>query len=91
MVEQGFSSWKKKHFTQFINAMAQYGPENLEALANAITGKEAEEVVRYSQVFWLRCHELLNFEEIMSKLKRPELVKERRSKLQNLLNAKVST
>lgn len=90
VILKGFSSWKKKHFDQFLSAMKKHGPDNLESVAKEISRKEVEEVVQYSQVFWMKCHELGNFEELMELLGRPSLVTDRRKHQQNLLDEKVS-
>ncbi len=71
-------------------AMKEHGPDNLENVAKEVSRKEVEEVVQYSQVFWMKCHELENFEQLMEKLDRPLLVMDRRKHQQNLLDDKVS-
>lgn len=90
VILKGFPSWKKKHFNQFLNAMKKHGPDNLESVAKEVSRKEVEEVVQYSQVFWMKCHELENFQQLMKKLDRPTLVMDRRKHQQKLLEEKVS-
>ncbi|ODN00061.1 SWI/SNF-related matrix-associated actin-dependent regulator of chromatin subfamily A member 5 [Orchesella cincta] len=85
---ESFSAWKQNHFDQFISAVVKYGTDNLEQVAQAVKKKEMEEVVAYSQVFWIKCHELFNFEEVMKKLDKQELVKERRKAQHDILKRK---
>jgi len=69
--------------------LAKHGTEDLEQVAQALKKKQMEEVVGFSQVFWMKCHELFNFEDIMKKLKKPNLVQERRKAQQDILELKV--
>ncbi|CAL8109612.1 unnamed protein product [Orchesella dallaii] len=86
--DDSYSTWKQKDFNQFIDAVAKHGTDDLEQVAQALKKKRMEEVVAYSQVFWMKCHELFNFEDVMKKLNKQELVRERRAAQQDILTRK---
>jgi hypothetical protein len=88
--DQGFPKWKKKDFRQFVQALIEHGPDNLQAVVEAIKRQPIEEVVCYSQQFWLKCHELQNAEEILGKLNRADLLLNRRKALQETLGKKIN-
>jgi len=58
--------------------------------ATKVDGKSPEQVVAYSQVFWKRCHELIDFEVLMEMAGCPELITNARQEWKSLLDAKVS-
>merc|ERR1719187_2786023 len=52
LLTQGFSSWNKRDFNQFIRLHEKYGREDIDNISKEIEGKTPEEVIEYSKVFW---------------------------------------
>lgn len=55
LLGQGFTSWNKRDFNQFIKANEKYGRDNLEQIVKDVEGKTPQEVMQYANVFWDRC------------------------------------
>lgn len=79
-----------ERFDQYLAAIQKHGVENLKKRNKDVKGISVETLGRYSQVFWKRCHELVDFQAIMAKLGRPEVVTERQSLQQNILDVMVN-
>ena len=45
---QGFTSWNKRDFNQFIKANEKYGRDDIDNIAREVEGKSPEEVIEYS-------------------------------------------
>jgi SWI/SNF-related matrix-associated actin-dependent regulator of chromatin subfamily A member 5 len=58
LLSDGFGSWTKVHFNNFIRASAKYGRKNYSRISKD-TGFPSEEVERYATSFWSRGHEFL--------------------------------
>ena len=86
---QGFNTWTKRDFNQFIKANEKYGRDDLESIAKEVEGKTPEEVMEYAQVFWERCNELTDIERIMAQIERGEAKIQRRFSIKKALDAKV--
>lgn len=56
--EQGFSSWNRRDFQQFINGCHKFGRSNFEGIATEVVGKTAADIKAYSKVFWQRYTEI---------------------------------
>ena len=54
-----------------------------------IEGKQPDEVIEYSAVFWERCHELQDIEKIMAQIERGETKIQRRASIKKALDGKV--
>lgn len=54
LLNQGFTSWNKRDFNQFIKANEKYGRDDLESISKDVEGKTPEEVMQYANVFWDR-------------------------------------
>ncbi|TMW51170.1 hypothetical protein DOY81_003786, partial [Sarcophaga bullata] len=74
----GFTNWSRKDFNLFVKAIVKYGRDDIESIAKAVDGKTPEEVRKYNEVFWERCHELQDIERIM------EQIQEGEAKIQSL-------
>lgn len=87
---QGFTSWTKRDFNQFIKANEKYGRDDLESISKEVEGKLAEDAMEYASVFWERCNELQDIERIMAQIERGEAKIQRRISIKKALDAKVS-
>ena len=54
LLNQGFTSWSKRDFNQFIKANEKYGRDDLESISKDVEGKTPEDVMQYANVFWDR-------------------------------------
>ncbi|XP_063696190.1 chromatin-remodeling complex ATPase chain Iswi [Culicoides brevitarsis] len=89
LLTQGFTTWTKRDFNQFIKANEKYGRDDIENIAKDVEGKTPEEVIEYSSVFWDRCHELQDIERIMAQIERGEAKIQRRASIRKALDAKI--
>lgn len=48
VILQGFTSWNKRDFNQFIKANEKYGRDDIDNIAREVEGKNPEEVIEYS-------------------------------------------
>ena len=90
LLTQGFTTWTKRDFNQFIKANEKYGRDDIENIAKDVEGKTPEEVIEYNAVFWERCHELQDIERIMGQIERGEAKIQRRLSIKKALDQKVS-
>jgi SWI/SNF-related matrix-associated actin-dependent regulator of chromatin subfamily A member 5 len=51
LLAEGFSSWKRQHYTAFVKGSAKFGRQNLEMIAVEV-GKPLTEVQQYAAAFW---------------------------------------
>jgi len=72
LLEEGFSNWNKRDFNYFIRANEKHGREDIAGIANDIEGKTYEEVKEYSEAFWKRYMEILDFEKHIKNIERGE-------------------
>ncbi|XP_076446888.1 SWI/SNF-related matrix-associated actin-dependent regulator of chromatin subfamily A member 5-like [Babylonia areolata] len=90
LLREGFTSWTKRDFQQFIKANEKFGRDDIEAIAREVEGKTPEEVMQYSTVFWDRCNELQDIERIMTQIERGETRIQRRIGIKKALDAKMA-
>ncbi|EEB20390.1 helicase, putative [Pediculus humanus corporis] len=90
LLTQGFTTWTKRDFNQFIKANEKYGRDDIENIAKDVEGKTPEEVMEYSAVFWDRCHELQDIDRIMAQIERGEAKIQRRASIKKALDAKMA-
>ncbi|KAL8955442.1 MAG: hypothetical protein Q9183_006644 [Haloplaca sp. 2 TL-2023] len=50
--EQGFATWNRRDFQQFINGSAKHGRNNHAGIAEEVDGKNEKEVKEYAKAFW---------------------------------------
>lgn len=55
---QGFGSWSKRQFQQFVNSSAKYGRHAYQQMTADVEGKTLDEIKEYGTVFWARYSEL---------------------------------
>jgi len=90
LLREGFTSWSKRDFQQFIKANEKFGRDDIESIAKEVEGKTPEEVNAYSSVFWERCNELQDIERIMAQIERGEARIQRRVSIKKALDAKMA-
>ncbi|CAO1385409.1 unnamed protein product [Diamesa serratosioi] len=90
LLTQGFTTWSKRDFNQFIKANEKYGRDDIESIAKEVEGKTPEEVMEYSSVFWERCHELQDIERVMAQIERGEAKIQRRASIKKALDGKMA-
>ena len=90
LLTQGFTTWSKRDFNQFIKANEKFGRDDIESIAKEVEGKTPDEVMEYSSVFWERCHELQDIERIMAQIERGEAKIQRRASIKKALDGKMA-
>ncbi len=69
-MDEGFKSWTKKDFQQFVKATEKYGRKDIASISLEVEGKKPEEVRDYAKVFWERREELTDHEKIMAQIEK---------------------
>ena len=87
---QGFTTWTKRDFNQYIKANEKYGRDDIDDISKEIEGKSPEEVKDYSGIFWERCQELQDIDRIMAQIEKGEAKIQRRSLIRKALDAKIA-
>lgn len=90
LYQQGFINWNYYDLKQFIRLSALYGRNEIDLISLQMNGKSPEEVVEYSKVFWNRCNELKNFNDIMAQIRKGEAKIKRRQLLQETLSSYIA-
>ena len=75
LLQQGFGSWSKRDFQQFVKANERWGRNELDRICEEVEGKTPEEVKAYAAVFWERCNELDNWPAIKGACARSRTVR----------------
>jgi len=87
---QGFTSWNKRDFNQFIKACEKYGRDDLTSICKDVEGKNPAEVREYASVFWERCNELTDIDKVMAQIERGEAKIQRRISIKEAMEAKMA-
>jgi len=90
LLEEGFSNWNKRDFNYFIRANEKHGREDVAAIANDIEGKTFEEVKEYSEAFWARYKEILDFEKHIKNIERGEQRIKRQVEIVHIIEGKLN-
>ncbi|KAI9684453.1 MAG: hypothetical protein M1829_002263 [Trizodia sp. TS-e1964] len=61
LVDQGFATWNRRDFQQFINGAAKHGRNNYADIATEVDSKSEKEVKEYAKVFWSRYTEIADY------------------------------
>lgn len=61
MSEEGFSTWNRRDFQQFVNGSAKFGRTDYNGIATEVDSKEPDEIEEYAQVFWERYTEIQDY------------------------------
>jgi len=91
LLSQGFLTWTKTDFREFVKANAQFGRKSIEDIAHSVGTKTVEETRSYSQVFWSRLKELPEWEKIENSITKGEAKLEQNRTRILSLEAKVET
>merc|ERR1712142_1320545 len=90
LLKEGFSTWNRRDFNQFIRLNEKYGREDIENISKEVEGKTKEEVFEYSKVFWERSNELQDCDRIMAQIDKGEARIKRRGLTRKALDAKIA-
>lgn len=63
LAKEGFETWNRRDFQQFINGSSTYGRNNYEGIAVQCQNKNAAEVKQYAKVFWQRYKEIADWQK----------------------------
>lgn len=63
LAKEGFETWNRRDFQQFINGSSTYGRNNYEGIAIQCQNKNAAEVKQYARVFWQRYKEIADWQK----------------------------
>ena len=63
MSQEGFGSWNRRDFQQFINGCAKFGRNSWDGIATEVDSKDAEEITEYAAVFWKRYTEIAEYDK----------------------------
>ena len=69
---QGFDTWNKRHFQQFINGSHKFGRQNYAGIATEVQGKTEAEIKEYAKVFWKRYREVEHWDKHINHIEEGE-------------------
>ncbi|EAW10771.1 putative SNF2 family helicase/ATPase [Aspergillus clavatus NRRL 1] len=72
MSEEGFSTWNRRDFQQFINGSAKFGRTDYKGIATEVDSKEPDEVEEYAKVFWKRYTEIQDYPKYLRVIEQGE-------------------
>ncbi|ESN98569.1 hypothetical protein HELRODRAFT_101736 [Helobdella robusta] len=90
LLRQGFSTWTKRDFNQFIKANEKYGRSDLESISKEVEGKTPAEVMEYASVFWERSNELQDIDRHLAQIDKGEHKIQRRLSIKRALDLKIA-
>ncbi|KAI9932809.1 hypothetical protein ASPWEDRAFT_123241 [Aspergillus wentii DTO 134E9] len=61
MSEEGFSTWNRRDFQQFVNGSAKFGRTDYKGISTEVDSKEPDEVEEYADIFWKRYTEIQDY------------------------------
>ncbi|KAL8947030.1 MAG: hypothetical protein Q9222_006649 [Ikaeria aurantiellina] len=70
--EQGFASWNRRDFQQFINGSAKHGRTNYPGIAEEVDGKIEKEIREYAKVFWQRYKNIAEYPKYIATIEAGE-------------------
>lgn len=71
LLEQSFSDWSRRDFTNFIHASARYGRENHRQIAKSL-GRDLDEIERYCKTFWSNYQSIEGYEKYIAQIESSE-------------------
>ena len=89
MQDQGFGSWNRRDFQQFINGSGRYGRKNYEMIATEVDSKSVEEVAEYAKAFWKRFGEISDYDKHIKSIELGEQKIETNDRNRKLLRKKM--
>ncbi|KAI1938698.1 chromatin remodeling complex Adenosinetriphosphatase [Ophidiomyces ophidiicola] len=70
--DQGFATWNRRDFQQFINGSAKFGRIDYDGIATEVDSKAPEEIKQYAKVFWKRYTELQDYPKYLRSIEQGE-------------------
>ncbi|CAI5993861.1 unnamed protein product [Closterium sp. NIES-64] len=89
LLNQGFKSWTRKDFNQFLRLCEKYGRADVASIAAEMEGKTEAEVREYAAVFWERCTELNDWDKILRNIEKGEARIVRREEIMQSVRRKM--
>lgn len=90
LAQEGFSSWSRRDFTNFVHLCAKYGRNDFESIASEFEGtKTAKDIQAYSAVFWKRYTEIDGYDRYIAQIESGEERIKKSQHQQALLKKKV--
>lgn len=93
LLSEGFGSWNKHQFRQFVQACENHGRDDLDEIAREVseaTGKSEDEVRIYYHAFWKNYKSINGWEKILSRIRKGEERIERQQRVEAELAEKVA-
>lgn len=87
---EGFGTWQKRHFLNFITACETYGRKKKDLIIHAVADKPAQEVKRYWEVFWNQYTELKDHKKYIRRIEAGEQKIQKRAESQKIVEKKVA-
>jgi SWI/SNF-related matrix-associated actin-dependent regulator of chromatin subfamily A member 5 len=72
MSEEGFATWNRRDFQQFINGSAKFGRTDYVGIATEVDSKEPDEIEEYAEVFWRRYTEIQDYPKYLRVIEQGE-------------------
>ncbi|ANB14004.1 Isw2p [Sugiyamaella lignohabitans] len=91
LAASGFDNWARRDFTTFIHLIAKHGRHNYEAVAADFNDedKTADEIKRYSEVFWKRYKEIDGYDKYIAQVEQGEERMRKMGRHKELLRQKI--
>lgn len=71
-IDEAFSLWSRRDFTNFIQYCAKFGRESTKLIAEQYQHKDEDEIKRYSDAFWSRYREIEGWEKYVAQIEAGE-------------------
>ncbi|KAJ5871438.1 Peptidase aspartic catalytic [Penicillium soppii] len=72
MSDEGFATWNRRDFQQFINGSAKFGRTDYVGIATEVDSKEPDEIEEYAEVFWRRYTEIQDYPKYLRVIEQGE-------------------
>ncbi|CCH44088.1 chromatin-remodeling complex ATPase [Wickerhamomyces ciferrii] len=79
-LDEAFSDWSRRDFTNFIQFSAKFGRDNYKLIAQSMNNKSSNDVERYAKTFWERNSEIEGHDKYITQIETGE------KKVQKLIN-----
>lgn len=93
LLQEGFGSWNKHDFSQFIKACENNGRDNLDGIIDDVasaTGKSEQEVREYYDAFWKNYKRITGWEKLLNRIRKGEEKIERQQRVEEELAEKIA-
>ncbi|CAG7853641.1 SWI/SNF-related matrix-associated actin-dependent regulator of chromatin subfamily A member 5; AltName: Full=Sucrose nonfermenting protein 2 homolog; Short=mSnf2h [Serendipita indica DSM 11827] len=90
LMAQGFPTWSKRDYQQFVKGVERVGKHDIEGIAQDIHEKTVEETKAYAEVFWRRWRELEDYPRIKERFEEGGAKRDERLRQSALLKAKLA-